>query len=142
MAVDLQRELARRPPWLNLAFGICLFATFVFCPIDVFFTSVAEAEEIWFGITLHGLAAKVGELAHWAVWAVGAYGLWRMRPWLPIAAGGYLLQVALAHVVWSVLSERGRGLGIGLLQGTVFTSVAAVFFRSQSYFDRAIADAD
>jgi hypothetical protein len=85
---------------------VALFGTFVFSPYDFFFVPFERAEDVWFGITFHGTAAKIGEVAHWLVWATFAYGLWRMRPWLPVAACIYFLQVALAHVVWSVASPR------------------------------------
>jgi len=136
MPIDLRAELARRPWWANVALAVCLFGTFVFVPYDLFFVPVAAAEEVWFGITLHGATARVGELAHWVVWAAAAWGLWHMRPWLPVAAAVYLLQVALAHLVWSVTSPRGRGIGIGLVQGVVFAGAALLALRSRVFFAR------
>jgi len=78
-------------------------------------------------------------VAHWLVYAVGAWGLWLMRPWLPIAAGLYLLQVAVAHLVWSELDPRGNGIWIGLLQCAVFVAAATLFFRSRGRFTAATA---
>jgi hypothetical protein len=77
-------------------------------PVRSLLRPARPAEEVWFGITFHGHAAKVGEVAHWIVWATFAYGLWRMRPWVPVAAAVYFLQVALAHLVWSVVSPAAR----------------------------------
>ena len=125
-----------RPWWANVALAVCLFGTFVFMPYDLFLVPLERAEDVWFGVTLHGGAAKVGEVAHWVVWAVAAWGLWHMRPWLPAAAAAYFLQVALAHVVWSVASPRGRGIAIGLAQGVVFTAAAVVAYRARTAFAR------
>jgi hypothetical protein len=136
MPLDLRSELARRPWWLGVALAVCLFNALILVPLDLFFTPLAKTEEVWFGITLHGWLSKGGELAHWVVWALGAWGLWHMRPWLPVAGGLYLLQVACAHVVWSVASPRGRGIAIGLVQGAVFTGLAILFLRSRAHFGR------
>ena len=125
-----------RPWWANVALAAALFGTFVFSPYDLFFVPLERAEEVWFGITFHGQAAKVGEGAHWIVWITFAYGLWRMRPWVPVAACVYFLQVALAHVVWSVASPRGRGIPIGAIQAAVFTTAATIAFRARSQFPR------
>ena len=137
MSLDLRSALARRPWWLNVALGFCLFGTFIYVPYDLFGTPIARAEEVWFGVTLRGSAAKAGEVAHWVVYAVGAWGLWHMRPWLPVAAALYMLQVAVAHVVWSELSPRGNGLAVGLLQGAVFTALSALFFAGAKARDSA-----
>jgi hypothetical protein len=127
-----------RPWWANVALAAALFGTFVFSPYDLFFVPVDRAEEVWFGITFHGQAAKVGEVAHWIVWATFAYGLWRMRPWVPVLATGYFLQVALAHLVWSVASPRGRGIAIGAIQATIFAIAAALALRARSAFSRTL----
>jgi hypothetical protein len=128
----------QRPWWANVALAVALFGTFVFSPYDFFFVPFERAEDVWFGITLHGTQAKIGELAHWLVWATFAYGLWRMRPWVPALAAVYFLQVALAHLVWSVASPRGRGIAIGAIQATVFTVAAAMALRARPVFQRSL----
>ena len=124
---------------MTLVLGLCLFGTFLYLPYDLLFTPLDRAEEVWFGVTLRGWAAKAGEVAHWMVYAVGAWGLWFMRPWLPIAAGLYLLQVAVAHLVWSELDPRGHGIAVGLVQGAVFVAAATLFFRSPTGVTAATA---
>ena len=128
----------QRPWWANVALAVALFGTFIFSPYDFFFVPLDRAEDVWFGITFHGTAAKVGEAAHWLVWATFAYGLWRMRPWVPALACLYFLQVALAHLIWSVASPRGRGIAIGAVQATVFTVAAALALRARSAFPRSL----
>jgi hypothetical protein len=101
-----------RPWWANAALAFALFGACIFSPYDLFFVPVDRAEEVWFGITFHGTAAKVGEVAHWIVWATFAYGLWRMRPWVPVLATVYFLQVAIALVFWFFACARGRGIAL------------------------------
>ena len=127
-----------RPWWANVALAVALFGACIFSPYDLFFVPFDRAEEVWFGITFHGGAAKVGEVAHWLVWTTFAYGLWRMRPWVPVLAAVYFLQVALAHLIWSVASPRGRGVAIGAIQATVFTVAAAIAFRARPAFKRSL----
>ena len=55
---------------------------FVYLPWDLFAKPVAEDAEVWFGIMLTGWAAKAAEPLHWAVYAAGTYGFYRMRPWM------------------------------------------------------------
>jgi hypothetical protein len=128
-----------RPWWMTLVLGLCLFGTLLYLPYDLLFTPLVRAEEVWFGITLRGWSAKAGEVAHWLVYAVGAWGIWFRRPWLPIAAGIYMLQVAVAHLVWSELDPRGKGMWVGLLQCAVFVAAAVLFFRTRTGFTAATA---
>ena len=127
-----------RPWWANVALAFALFGACIFSPYDLFIVPFDRAEEVWFGITFHGTAAKVGELAHWIVWITFAYGLWRMRPWVPVLAAVYFLQVAVAHLVWSVASPRGRGIAIGAVQATVFIAASALALRVRSSFPRTL----
>ena len=134
MAFDLGAELGGRPWWMNAMLALCLFGTFVYLPYEILLTPVVDAEEVWFGVTLVGWPARIGELAHWVVYAVGAWGFWTMRPWVPVAAAAYMGQVAVAHLVWSELSPRGNGIVIGLLQAAVFTAIAVLLLRSRHHF--------
>jgi hypothetical protein len=137
MPLDLHDEVARRPWWMNVMFGLCLFGTFIYLPFEILTKPLVDAEEVWFGVTLRGGAARAGELAHWAVYASGAWGLWRMRPWLPIVAAIYMVQVAIAHVIWSELDPRGNGILVGLVQATVFMTFAVLLWRSRDRFPAA-----
>ena len=58
MAIDWRAELAKRPGWMNLLFGFCLYMTFIYLPFDLFWKAVEHDEEVWFGLTLTGWAAK------------------------------------------------------------------------------------
>ena len=114
MAFDVVAELRRRPWWMNVLWGFCLYMTFIYLPYDLFFKPVAEDEEVWFGFVLHGWAAKLTAPLHWLIYAAGAYGFWKMARWMWPWAALYLAQVAIAMLVWNLIDERAgdgpRGL--------------------------------
>ncbi|MEQ8860999.1 MAG: hypothetical protein RIC56_20320 [Pseudomonadales bacterium] len=131
----LQREWAARPWWMNGLFGFCVYMTFVYVPfVDLLFKPVAADEEVWFGITLHGWAAKATAPLHWAIYAAGAYGFWKMRGWMWPWAALYTAQVSLAMLVWNVLDPRGAGLAAGLVAAAVFAVPAVALWRARSAF--------
>jgi hypothetical protein len=101
-ALNLRAAWARRPWWMNLIFGFCLFMTFVYMPFDMFLKPVADDQEVWFGLLLEGWAAKLTEPIHWAIYAAGAYGMWKMKTWMWPWAAVYALQVAISMGVFSL----------------------------------------
>ena len=98
---DLRTALSRRPWWMQLLLGFCLFMTLVYMPFDLFLKPVAEDQEVWFGFMLTGWAAKATEPLHWAIYAAGAVGFWKMRSWMWPWAAVYALQVAIGMAVWN-----------------------------------------
>ncbi len=71
--LDLTKaEWQKRPWWMNLLFGFCLYMTFIYEPWDIFFKPPEEWEEVWLGFTITGWAAKITEPIHWAIYAAGA----------------------------------------------------------------------
>ncbi len=119
---------------MNALLAFCAVMAAIYVPWDFAMKPVVRDDEVWFGVALHGWAAKAGEVADWVVYALGAWGLWHMRPWLPIGGALYMLQVAVAHLVWSRLSPRGHGILVGLAQAVLFTAIAVAFWRSRPYF--------
>jgi len=71
---DLRIAHTRRPWWMNLLLGFCLFMAVVYLPFDMFWKPVATDQEVWFGFLLERWAAKLTEPIHWAIYAAGAYG--------------------------------------------------------------------
>ena len=131
----LRDELARRPWWMNGLMLFCAFMAFVYMPIDLFLKPLATDEEVWFGIVLHGWAAKLTEPLHWLIYAAGAYGFWRMRPWMWPWAAVYVGQIAFAMLVWNVAYVGGvRGWLAGLLSATVFGGLAHTLWRARDAF--------
>ena len=128
--------LGARPWWMNLLFGFCLYMTFVYMPFDMFWKSVARDVEVWFGLMLHGWAAKLTEPFHWAIYAAGAYGFWKMRPWMWPWAAVYAAQVSVGMLVWNLRDARGRGWTGGVVAALVFLIPTIALWRAKAHFGR------
>jgi hypothetical protein len=55
---------------------------FVYVPWDFLWKPVSRDEEVWLGIMFTGWGAKLTEPLHWAIYAAGFYGFYRMRSWM------------------------------------------------------------
>lgn len=138
MAFDWKSEWAKRPWWMQLCFVFCLYMTFVYLPYDLFWKPVAGDQEVWLGFVLHGWAAKVTEPLHWAIYAAGAYGFWRMKGWMWPWAGVYVAQIAVGMLVWSLLD--GPGVVVGLAAMAVFATPTVALLRGRRHFQPAEAE--
>ena len=78
-------------------------ATVVFLAARDLFVPHVRDVEVWLGFELHGAAARWSAPLHWAIFAIGAWGFWRVRPWIVRAAIGYAIYVAVSHVIWLLL---------------------------------------
>ena len=125
-------EWQKRPWWMNLLLYFCLFMSFVYMPFDMFLKPVAEDQEVWFGVLFEGWAAKLTEPLHWAIYAAGCFGFWRMRPWMWPWASVYALQVAVSMLVWNVMRDS---LLAGLISFAVFMIPTTALYRSRSQFN-------
>lgn len=67
---------------MTLLLGFCLYLVFVYVPFDLFWKQLASDREVWFGLVLRGWWAKATAPIHWLIYAAGAYGFWKMRPWM------------------------------------------------------------
>jgi hypothetical protein len=124
----------RRPWWMNVMFWFCLYMTFVYLPFDLFVKPVAEDHEIWFGFALTGWWAKATAPLHWLIYALGAWGFWRMARWMWPWAAVYATQVVIAMLVWNVVNEHGRGWPAGLFAAALFAVPAVALWRSRRRF--------
>ena len=130
-----REQLGRRPWWMNLLMFFCIYVAVVFLPWDMFVKPVAQDQEAWFGILLRGWAAKATEPLHWAIYAAGAYGFWRMRAWMWPWAAVYAAQVTVGMFVWNVVYVGGlRGWLEGLLSLAVFAGITAALWGSRQRF--------
>jgi hypothetical protein len=120
-----------RPWWMNLMLGFCVFMTCVYLPFDMFWKPVAADQEVWFGVLLEGWAAKLTEPFHWAIYAAGAYGFWKMKSWMWPWAAVYSLQVAIGMLVWSLM--RGSLLAGGVAFA-VFMIPTIALYRARELF--------
>ena len=130
-AIQLYTEWRKRPWWMNFMLCFCLFMTFIYMPFDMFLKPVAQDQEVWFGLLLEGWAAKLTEPLHWALYGAGAYGFWKMRPWMWPWGAVYALQVASSMLVWSVM--RGS-LVAGAVTFAAFMIPTTALYRSREAF--------
>lgn len=126
--------LAGRPWWINLLWMFCLYMTFIYLPFDFFLKPMAEDREVWFGIALAGVWAKATEPFHWLIYALGAWGFWRMRPWMWPWAAVYSAQIAVGMLVWNVLDDRGRGWPGGMIVALIFMLPTVALWRAKPLF--------
>jgi short-subunit dehydrogenase len=92
-------------------------------------------EEVWFGIRFHGWAAKFLEPFHWAVYAAGAYGFRRMRPWMWPWAAVYAGQVAFSMLIWPWIYVGGfLGFLFGIVSVIPFAVLAWALWEARPLF--------
>ncbi|MGH7336292.1 MAG: hypothetical protein ACREI7_01820 [Myxococcota bacterium] len=125
-----------RPRWMT-ALALFCAATVVFLAARDAFVPHVRDVEVWFGFELHGAAARLTAPLHWAIFAFGAWGFWRARPWITPAAAAYVFYVALSHLVWSEASPTGHGWPIGLAQAAAISLPAFLLLRTGRRFVRA-----
>lgn len=141
MFAALQAEFAKRPWWMNGIWLFCLYMTFVYMPWDIFFKPPERWEEVWFGFTIRGWAAKATEPIHWAIYAAGAFGFWKMKRWLWPWAALYSAQIAIAMLIFNVIAgpEHGDGRGGGWLAAIpiflFFCYLTALLWRAKPAFE-------
>ena len=133
MTSRLSDWMAARPWWMNLMLLFCAYMTFIYMPFDLFWKPVERDVEVWFGFALHGWAAKATEPIHWALYAAGTLGFWKMRSWMHPWAALYIGQIAIGMLVWSILDERAHW-SVGIVSGAVFAALATVTWRSGHRF--------
>jgi len=139
----LRENLKLRPWWMNLLMFFCIYMTIIYLPWDMFVKPLAVDEEVWFGVTLRGWAAKATEPFHWLVYGAGMVGFWKMGPWMHPWASLYVVQIAISMFVWQFLDERGSDSIIGGLAGAVpFILLAIVLWRSKEKFNNPAPSKD
>jgi hypothetical protein len=118
--------------------GLMLFCTYMtafYMPWDFFIKPVSRDAEAWFGFLLYGWAAKATEPLHWAIYAAGAYGFWRMRAWMWPWAALYTAQVALGMLIWGIVYRGGTAGWLGGLAGAApLGALAAALWNARERF--------
>lgn len=130
----LRGLLEGRPWWMNALMLFCAYMALVYVPWDLFAKPVAEDEEVWFGIVLRGWAAKATEPLHWAIYAAGAWGFYRMRSWMWPWAAVYVAQIAIGMLVWSLHDARSLGWWAGAIAALLFAALAVALWRARPRF--------
>ena len=140
MSEWLAAEWARRPWWMNLLFAFCVYMTFVYLPFDLFWKPVAEDAEVWFGVALYGWYAKLTAPLHWLIYAAGAYGFWKMRPWMWPWASLYVAQICVGTVIWGLRNPGGPGSAgvglqiVGLVMLLILVAATIALWRARNRF--------
>jgi short-subunit dehydrogenase len=120
---------------MNGLMYFCFYMAVVHIPLDFLRTPLARDDQVWFGIVFHGWAAKVGEMAHWAVYAAGAYGLWRLRTWMWPWAAVYAAQVAFSMFIWFVVHRGGPGgVLLALISLVPYGGITLLLWRARPTF--------
>lgn len=133
----LRERLAERPWWMNALMIVCAVMAAVYVPADFFLKPIARDEEAWLGFLLRGWAAKATEPLHWAIYAAGAYGFWRMRSWMWPWAAVYSAQLAVGVFVWNVVTIGGiRGWLLGLASAVPLGGLTLALWNARDHFRR------
>ena len=122
---------------MNLIWLFCIYMTFIYLPYDLFFKPVAVDQEVWFGFMLTGWAAKLTAPLHWAIYAAGAYGFWKMRWWMwPL---GRPLRGAdrVGHGDLEPARPPAGGLWLSVVSMPVMAVPAIALWRSKAHFARS-----
>lgn len=132
-----REALSHRPWWMNGLMLFCAYMAIVYVPWDFWMKPAAEDAEVWFGIVFRGWAAKLAEPLHWAIYAAGAYGFWRMRPWMWPWAAVYSAQLTIAMLVWNAAYVGGiAGWGLGIVSLVPFGGLTLLLWQSREHFHR------
>lgn len=110
----------------------CAFTVVFLAWRDLFVPHVRDVE-VWGGFELHGAAARYTAPLHWLIFAGGAWGFWRARPWIVPAAAAYTFYVALSHLVWSEASPHGNGWLVGLAQAAAISLPGFLLLRARRF---------
>lgn len=108
----------------------CAFTVVFLVPRDLFFAETRDVE-VWFGFEVRGAAALLTAPLHWAVFTLGAWGFWQVRPWAAPGAALYCFYVAASHLIWSEVSTNGQGWPIGLAQAAAFSLPGVLLWRAR-----------
>lgn len=110
MRIWWRQQMRRRPWWMNGLMFLCFYYVAIYIPWDFLFKPPHRDQEVFLGLMFHGRGAKLVELVHFAIYAAGAYGFWRMKSWMWPWAAVYVGQMAFSSFVWGTV-HRGGWLG-------------------------------
>ncbi len=130
---NIKQIFKDRPHWMNAIMVFCAYMTFIYMPFDLFYKSVADDQEVWFGFMLTGWYAKATEPLHWLIYGAGFYGFLKMKTWMWPWASVYVAQVAIGMLVWSLL-YAGSGI-TGAIAFVLFSSLAYALWRAKPLFN-------
>ena len=109
--------------------AFCALTVAFLVPRDLFFAETRDVE-VWFGFEMRGAAALLTAPLHWAVFALGACGFWRARPWIAPAAADTVLYRAQPPDLERSQRERQR-LADRARAGRRCSSLPGVLWRAR-----------
>jgi len=134
-------RFAERPAWMNVLLLFSAVEVFVYSPWDVFCKPVAVDQDVWLGLVLTGWLAKIGDVAHWAVYVLALYGFLRMRRWMWPWASLYVAQMSFAMLVWPIAYVGGvRGWMLGIVSSAAIAALAVALWKARDLFDPRSVD--
>ena len=119
-----------RPAWATPMALFCLATLAYIIPRDLFLPHAREVE-VWAGFELRGFWAQATAPLHWAIFAAGAWGFYKLRSWIWPWASLYAFYVAGSHLVWNLTSPHGEGWLAGLGQLVVFSVPGVLLWRAR-----------
>lgn len=127
---------AARPGWAT-ALALFCAGTVVFLVVRDLSIPEVRDTEVWLGFELHGGWAWATAPLHWGVFALGAWGFWRMRAWVWPWASVYAFSIAVGHLVWNLTSPAGEGWRAGCIQLALFSLPAIALLWARPPRSRA-----
>jgi hypothetical protein len=127
--------MTARPWWMTGLFAFCGFMAFAYVPWDLFWKPVASDQEVWLGFMLTGWAAKATEPLHWAIYAAGTFGFWKMRAWMHPWAAVYAGSIAVGMLIWAIRDPRAHSWVVGLVGFVPFTALTLALWRARPLFN-------
>ena len=131
-----RRLFEGRPWWINALMLFCFFMTFIYVPWDLLVKPLEKDVDVWLGIMFTGWQAKASAAAHWVVYAGGAWGFFRMRPWMHPWAAIYAAQVGLAMFIWALHAPGSPGSWTAPIAAMPFGLLAWKLWNSKQLFQR------
>ena len=129
--ISIPIEAPPRPWWMTGLAVFCLATVAFLVPRDLFLAETRDVE-VWLGFEIHGMAATLTAPLHWAIFAFGAWGFWRQRPWVLPWASGYVFYVALSHIIWNEVSPNGHGWPASFVSAFVFSIPGILMLRAHA----------
>ncbi|MBD3647032.1 MAG: hypothetical protein HUJ31_06155 [Pseudomonadales bacterium] len=138
----LRTVFTGRPAWMSVVMVFCFYMTVIYMPFDLFLKPVERDQEVWFGIVLTGWAAKATEPIHWAIYAAGSWGFYKMKSWMWPWASVYVIQIAIGMFVWTYMREGASNFIVAILVSIPFIALAVALWRAKPQFREQIQAAD
>lgn len=129
-------------PWWMTALALACGAALAINLVSDLFVPASRYVEVWFGFEVTGRLALVTAPLHWTLFGIGAWACWTRQPWAVPAVAGYLFYVAFSHLVWSEVSENGRGWPVGLAQAICIAGSGYLLLRMRERQQRLEASGE